>query len=41
MITINFLFFIDSSQSSIVAVPELVTTGLVIVPDFKWEHTVP
>lgn len=38
---VNFLFFFDGSQSSIVAVSELVTTCLMLVSYFKWEYTVP
>lgn len=40
MVIINFLFFIDDFQSSVVAVLELVTTCLMPVPYFKWEYPV-
>lgn len=40
MVIINFLFFIDDFQSSVVAVLELVTICLMPVPYFKWEYPV-
>lgn len=40
LVLINYIFFTDYSQSSIMAVSELVTTCLVPIPYFKWEYTV-